>query len=90
MATRHPRTPIAISPEARVALQRLADASGSTLSRTAGHYLEQLAPYFHQIADLLEVAHQTPGAAGDTATALLERLRVQAAELQDRIRKGDE
>lgn len=54
------RLPIPIQPETRAAIERLAAATGSSIGATAGHYLDELAPQFVQIAEAIEMIKTNP------------------------------
>ena len=54
------RLPIPIQPETRAAIERLAAATGSSIGATAGHYLDELAPHFDQIAQAIEMIKTDP------------------------------
>jgi len=54
------RLPIPIQPETRVALERLAAATNSSLGGTAGYYLDELAPQFLKLAEAFELIRTNP------------------------------
>lgn len=54
------RLPIPIQPETRAAIERLAAATGSSIGATAGHYLDELAPQFIQLAEAIEMIKTDP------------------------------
>lgn len=54
------RISIPLENSTRDALQRLADATNSSVGATAGHYLDELAPQFIQLAEAIEMIKTNP------------------------------
>lgn len=54
------RISIPMKTSTRDALKLLADATNSSIGATAGHYLDELAPQFIQIAEAIEMIKTDP------------------------------
>jgi hypothetical protein len=83
------RLPIAINPETKVSMQRLADVTSSSVSQIASSFLNGLAPQFEQLADAYTLALTDPAAAAQLLGALadsnIEELREEQLELLDAV-----
>lgn len=70
-----------VNDETRAALERLAKAQGSTLSRVAGDYLDSLQPQFLVIAEAIEAARTDPNRAAQILREFQENGEANTADV---------
>lgn len=83
------RLPVPLDLKTKASLQRLADATSSSIGQVAGSFLDGLAPQFDQLADAYTLARTDPAAAarllGSLADSNINELREEQMDLLDSI-----
>lgn len=85
------RLPVPLDLQTKASLQRLADATNSSIGQVAGSFLNGLAPQFEQLADAYTLARTDPAAAakllGSLADSNINELREEQADLVSTVKK---